>query len=600
MTFPVKVFLCFAAAFAAAAGLFFGASAGGIRRAYGQMETDEVAAASENIQRELDRGSEDVVRRVGLVAESEATLRMVLDLSRPQPDFSVYANDARGAARTNGLELCEFVTNDGTVISSAHAPETVGRKADWVTQAAGAGQGTALLRREQIAGETVITQMSVRVVSVGEKKLYIAGGRRVDYRMLQALPLAAGMRALLFVDPDGKCSGQNVYDPSGTIVPAGAAASFLAQICRNPGAAGTRPSFADRSNAETYYALPLTAPDRTALGAAVLVHSEAAELAAERGLRRQLFMALVLGFAVGALVSYWGASSLARPLARLARSARDIAALAPGARADERGGPEVASLARALNQAAEKLAAERERLLQVERVTAWREMTQRLTGEIESALDQLAAGRREGDVSDAVANFHRLLDRFREFGELLVLPLQSVQLNDVVRVVLRDLEPFFNPAALDLARPPVSPEVSLAEDLPRVHGDSTVLGRAVDTFLLYAVYSMPAGGTLVVRTDAAAAFVRLQVEWPGPFPTEEEAKRLFSPNRVRRAYATGLELATAQAIVAGHGGSVRGESLPGVSRILVQLPVEGKGQVSSEPAGKMDTFVGSSSRLPHG
>jgi signal transduction histidine kinase len=585
MTFPAKVFLCFAVSFSLAVGLFFAAAQGGIRRAYVQMQADALTAASDNVQRELDRGAEDAARRVGLVAESEATMRMALDLSRPQPDFSMYANDAVGAARTHGLELCEFVSDDGTVISSAQAPERIGRKEDWIPQAAAGTPGKAFLRREEIDGIIVITQVVVRMVPVGEKKLYIAGGRRLDYRLLQALPLAAGMRALLFVDPDGKCSGQTVYDAEGTVVSAGGAAPFLTQICRNPGAPGTRPfPYAGRNDAETYSAVPLTAPDHTALGAALVVYSGAAELAAERSLRGQLLMVLALGFAIGALLSYWGAVSLARPLARLARSAREIAALAPHVHAAEKGGPEVAALAQALNEAAEKLAAERERLMQVERITAWREMTLRLTAEIESALDQLAEGRRAGDVSEAVANFHRLLDRFREFGELLVLPMHSVQLNDVVRTVLSDLEPLFYPTALGLARPPVSPEVALAEDLPLVHGDSAVLARAVDTFLLYAVYSMPAGGTLVVRTDAMAAFVRLQIVWPGSFSTEEEAKRLFSPNPVKRTYVTGLELATAQAIVVGHGGSVRTENSGGTSRILIQIPVEAKGQPSPEPA----------------
>jgi hypothetical protein len=277
-----------------------------------------------------------------------------------------------------------------------------------------------------------------------------------------------------------------------------------------------------------------------------------------------------------------------KPLVRLARSARDIAALAPGARAEARGGPEVTALALALNQAAQKLAAERERLMQAERVAAWREMTRRITAEIESALDALAEARGSGDVTDGIAAFQRVLDRFREFGELLVLPVESVRLNDVVRGVLRDLEPLFNPTANDVTRPPVSPEVSLAEDLPAIRGDSSALGRALDTFLLYAVYSMPTGGTFVLRTERAPGFALLRIEWPGPFPNEEEAERLFSSEPVKRTYVAELELAAAQATITDHGGTVetiRGEHTSAlVIRIPEEHPALPAGATGREPA----------------
>ncbi|HKO05353.1 MAG TPA: hypothetical protein VJW51_11420 [Candidatus Acidoferrales bacterium] len=575
MTFPAKVFLSFVAAFALAAGLLFSAAVGGVRDTHARMEQGQVAAAFQNVRRELDRGAEDVSRRVGLVAESEATLRMVLDLSRPQPDYSVYSNDASGAARTHGLELFEFVTGDGTVISSTETAGASGQKEEWVAAAAQASDGKAFLRRELAGGEAAIVQMAVRAVAVGERKLYLVGGRRVDHRLLAVLPLGPGVRALLFVDAAGKCDAPQLRDSAGAPASAGTAEEFLTQICRNPAAGGEAHRFADAVAREDDFALPLVATDagaQGALGAVLIGYSSAAQMEEEQALWRRLLLALALGLVGGAAVSYWSTARLVRPLVRLARSAREIAALAPGARAEERGGPEVVALAQALNQAAQKLAAERERLLQAERVAAWREMTRRVTAEIEVALDALAEARKSGDVSEGIAGFHRVLDRFREFGELRVLPIEPVQVNDVVRAVLRDLEPLFHQAATDITRPPVAPEVSLAEDLPVVRGDCEALGRALDTFLLYAVYSMPAGGTIVVRTERAPGFVVLRIEWPAPFPNEEEAARLFSSTPLKRTYAAALELASAQATISDHGGTVetvRGER---ASALVVRLP----------------------------
>jgi len=574
MTFPAKVFLSFMAAFALAAGLLFSAAIGGVQRTHAGMEQGQVAAAFENVKREVDRGAEDVSRRVSLVAESEPTLKMALDLSRAQPDYSVYANDASGVRRTHGLELFEFVSDDGTVISSTESSGASGHKEEWVPAVAQATEGRAFLRRWPGVGERAIAQLAVRELSVGPRKMYVVGGRTVDHRLLAVLPLGPGMRALLFVDANGKCDAQQLWDATGTPASPGTAADFLTAVCRNPTAGGESHRFSDSVARENDYALPLTAADQEVLGAVILGYSSVAQIAEEQALWRRLLLALALGLAGGAAVSYGSSARLVKPLVRLARSARDIAALSPAARAEERGGPEVVALAQALNQAAQKLAAERERLLQAERVAAWREMTRRVSAEIEAALEALSEARRSGDVSGGVAGFQQVLDRFRDFGDLLVLPMQTVRLNDLVRAVLRDLEPLFNPTVSDITRPPVSPEVSFAEDLPAIRADSSALSRALDTFLLYAVYSMSAGGTFVVRTERVPGFVVLRVEWPAPFPNDEEAARMFSSVPLKRSYAAGLELAVAQAIIADHGGTVETQRGEAASALIVRLPEE--------------------------
>ena len=598
MTFPAKVFVSFLAAFALAAVLLFSAAITGERRTFSALESSQVAAAFENVKRELDRGSEDVVRRVNLVAESEATLRMALDLSRPQPDYSIYANDASGAARTHALEIFEFVSADGTIISSTEPTGASGRKEDWVAAAAEANEGRSFLRRGTSAGELSISQLASRTISIGGQKMYAVGGRRLDHRLLAAIPLGPGMRTLLYVDANGNCDPQQMIDSTGASASPGSAAEFLAQVCRNPAAGGRGQKFGDRVAHEDDFAMPLTAADHSVLGAVVIGYSSAAHQAEDEILWRRLWLALLIGIVAGALVSYWSSARLVKPLVRLARSAKEIALLTPGARAEERGGPEVVALAQALNQAAQKLAAERERLLQAERIASWREMTRRLTADIESALEALGEARAAGDASEGVAAFQRVLDRYREFGEMLVLPVQSLRLNDVVRAVLRDLEPLFNPSVHDVTRPPISPEVALAEELPAIRGDSSALGRALDTFLLYAVYSMPTGGTFVVRTGHVPGFVSLRIEWPGRFPNEEEAVRLFSAEPIKRAYLSALELPAAHAIITDHGGTVetiRGEQ---TSALVLRFPEEVSAPAATAPEREPTAIPGPAPASP--
>ena len=587
MTFPAKVFLSFIAAFALAAGLVFSAAISGLRRTYGQMEQGQVSAAFENARREIERGAEDVTRRVSLVAESEATVRMALDLSRAQPDYSIYANDASGAARTHGLELFEFVSSEGMVISSTEALGSEGRREDWVVPAAQATGGRAFLRRWTDNGQAAIAQVAVREIPVGEKKLYVVGGRLVNYHLLALLPLASGTHAMLLVNAGGKCDSPLLWDAAGAPASPGSAAEFLARVCKNPAAGGEGNRFADSVARENDYALPLSALDQSVLGAVVISYSSAAQAAEEQVMWRRLLLALLIGVLAGSALSYASVKGMVRPLVRLTRSARDIAALSPSARAEERGSPEVVALARALNQAAQKLAAERERSLQAERVAAWREMTRRTTAEIEAALEALGEARDSGNVAEGIASFERVLERFRDFGDLLVLPMQSVRLNDIVRSVLRDIEPLFNPAISDVSRPPVTPEISLAEDVPSIRADSSALARALDTLLLYAVYSMSAGGTFLLRTERIPGFAVLRIEWPAAFPNVEEAARMFSSTPVKRSYAAGLELATAQAIIADHDGTVETVSSETTSALIIKLPevpvTPAAGATESEP-----------------
>jgi hypothetical protein len=121
----------------------------------------------------------------------------------------------------------------------------------------------------------------------------------------------------------------------------------------------------------------------------------------------------------------------------------------------------------------------------------------------------------------------------------------------------------------------------------------------VDTFLLYAVYSMPAGGTFLVRTERVPGFAVMRLEWPGPFPNEEEAARLFSSAPVKRAYSAGLELASAQAVISDHGGTVetaRGET---VSAIIVRLPEAQEAPAPAQaPAERAPTPTARSSADP--
>lgn len=598
--FSTKLFLIFTLAFGGAVAVSTGAGLRGVRRGFAQLEAERVAASVALTRHELDRLGQDVDHRVGAVADSEATTRMALDINGPKPDLSIYAGDALGVATHQGFELFEFVTDDGIIISSHHAPDRIGQKDDWVRAAAEQDRPSAFLARVDTLQGPVIAQVSVRAVRVGEKKMYLFGGRRVDERLLASLVLPAGVRALLYLNLDGKGTVQNLLDAKGEQTSAGPLATLVTDALQQPDSA-TRAPFPSASASETFYGLPVAAPDRTALGVVVFGHTAIERLAIERVLAEQALLAGALGIVLGWVVSLWGASRISRPLEKLAASARAMAAGSAKARADESGNREIAAMGRALNETMEKLTAERARLVQSERVAAWREMARRAAHDFDAALARLesAAAVRPGSLGEgsnsagpsgansmlqeSLEGLRETEKRLREFGDLFVLPLQAVHLNDVVCSVVRDFEPLFSSPVTEATRPPIHPEVHLAEDLPAVQADPGLLTRAVDLLLLFAVNSMPAGGTFTLRTEATASLVHLEISWAGAAPAPEETDRGFTPGGLARRYSSGLELPTVQAIISDHGGSMSISSADGYTHIRLQLPAAVAPAGSPEP-----------------
>src|SRR5271155_935413 len=104
------------------------------RRAFDELNRQHTDALVEQFQREFDRRGHDVLHRVQGIAEAEPTVRMAIDLSRPNADISVYVNDGHGVAKSHQLDLLDFVNNDGTIISSQESPARFNYKMEWVTK----------------------------------------------------------------------------------------------------------------------------------------------------------------------------------------------------------------------------------------------------------------------------------------------------------------------------------------------------------------------------------------------------------------------------------------------------------------------------------
>ena len=134
MTFRTKLFVNFMLALLLSVGLVTAGVTVVTRHAFDELNRENTDALVAQFQREFDRRGHDVLNRVQGIADAEPTVRMAIDLSRPNADISVYVNDARGMAQSHQLDFLDFVGTDGSIISSAEWSARFGYKMQWVTQ----------------------------------------------------------------------------------------------------------------------------------------------------------------------------------------------------------------------------------------------------------------------------------------------------------------------------------------------------------------------------------------------------------------------------------------------------------------------------------
>ena len=555
------------------------------RRAFESLDDQRTEALISQFRREFARRGDEVVRRVEGIARSEAALRIAIELSRPGPDYSQFVNEAASLAQAHGLDFLELVSHDGAIVSSAHWPARYGYKADWVLEQADWNE--AFLRSEELPNETALALMTVRTVSAGEKKLHIAGGKRLGQEFLNSLVLPAGMRALLYHNKQPGFDEKSLTGASGPVPEAEKLAPLIERVLSKGGE--STETVDAREGPETVQAIPLAGHEAKLLGV-LLVGSSRRELASlVRRIRTAGMVAGGIGILLGVLLSYWVTARVTRPVALLAQGAQKVAAGDWSARVDVRSRDEIGELARAFNGMTQQLLEQRDRLVQAERVAAWRELARRLAHELknplfpiqitienmqrarEKAPEQFDEVFRESTATllEELANLKAIVGRFSDFAKMPPPQFETVDLNETLRRAVRLFEAQLNAPG----RPPITPEVLCDDNVGSVRADPEQLHGALRNLMLNAIDAMPAGGTLTLRTRRQNGAVLLEISDTGEGLTPEERERLFTPYYTTKQNGTGLGLAIVQSVVSDHGGRISVESERGRGTTFrIELP----------------------------
>ncbi len=606
VTFRVKLLVIFLLTIILSISLVAWTVSGRISRRFEELAAQRSAALVEQFRIEFARRGEELGRIVGGLADAEATLRMAIELASANPDYSLYIHDARGLARAHQLAFVEMLESNGSVFSSSHQPNRFGLKNEWADPALDWTAEGAFLMREGFPSErsdgspgparSELVLVAVRRVGVGEKKIFIIGGQVLDASFLNSLVLPEGMRALLYRDL------QPAFSPEQLLGRAGAVAQpqkLVPLIEKARAGAATAPAGAAvtdtvrwtdaDADAEAFHAIPLRGRAGDLLGVMLAGSSRRELVETQRFIRQMALLAGVVGVLFALALSWWSAVRITLPVERLAGAAGRVAAGDWDARVYVGSRDEIGALADAFNQMTRQLAEQRERLLQAERVAAWRELARRLAHELKNPLFPLQitienlqrARQQRPEQFDEVFrestatllaeldNLKTIVGRFSEFARMPAPNLGAVDVNDMVRNAVRLFEGQFSGAG----RPQIETSLHLEEDLPPIQADRDLLHRAMQNLVLNALDAMAAGGTLTVRTARIGAGVRIEVTDTGQGLTREECERLFTPYYTTKQYGTGLGLAIVQSVVSDHAGRISVQSEPGAGATFrIELP----------------------------
>jgi two-component system, NtrC family, nitrogen regulation sensor histidine kinase NtrY len=162
------------------------------RRAFEERDRQRAEAIAGQFRREFAGRGAEVARRLERIAASESMQTMALELARPDADPAPYVEEARALAADHALDFLEIADQNGAIISSAQWPARFGYRTDAPRHPSG-----PFLARQELPAETALGLIAVRSVHVGDARLLLVGGERLDRHFLGSLVLPAGTRAFL-------------------------------------------------------------------------------------------------------------------------------------------------------------------------------------------------------------------------------------------------------------------------------------------------------------------------------------------------------------------------------------------------------------------
>ena len=538
------------------------------RKSFRQLDQERTTTLVSQFRREFEREGDDIIRAVSAIAGSEAMQQMAFELSGGG-DSATHVNDAATYAAVQHLDFLDLLAPDGTIISSAHWPARFGYKQRWfLTDQPGSIPQHTFLRQVETLQGTFLGILAIRTVHARGVNFYVIGGRKLDSALLQSLATPSGMRILVYSPPEqgpaGFLSSTSESFEGDKLMP------LVQKALQQREEASATVPWDDSGREEVFHAVAL--PGFGDKPAAVLLvgNSLQQQKALEAHIAKVSLLIALCGVAFGLILSGVIAAHITHPVQQLAEAATQIGGGNWDVHVEPASNDEIGRLAQAFNQMTQELIAQKERLVQTERVAAWRELARRLAHELKNPLfplqltvENLLRAREAGQeqfeeifreststLLAEIANLKTIIGRFSDFSKMPAPQLQKVDLNEIVRSVAQLFQGQFS---RDSAR---IETVLRLDAIPTIYADPVLLRRVVENLVLNAIDAMPKGGRLTFLTSATDKYAVFELLDTGTGLTPEECERLFTPYYTSKQHGTGLGLAIVQSVISDHQGKI--------------------------------------------
>jgi len=582
-----------------------------MRQVFEQRDQEETALFVSQFQREFQHRSAEVAAAVDRIAASERMRSIAFQLAQ-SGDASPFVTEAQALARDAQLDFLEIIGPDGKIVSSAQWPARFG----YFEPIAGADEPAFLKTEDLPDGSSALGLFAIRHVGHPEsgagQPIRLFGGKRLDKSFLADLPVAPGMQVALYRHEDqsptvaqqdhlGPYRFRFDFDPKRLISTSGEVphADHYEPLIRSAFQTGQQTNSilyltSRREDSVNATAIPLKSDTGEVLAVLTVAISRGSMVQAQQHIRAIAYGVAAGGILIAIIASLWIASRVSRPIEQLAHAAEEVAGGNWEARVPERGHDEISVLARSFNHMTGELVAQRDRLVQTERVAAWRELARRLAHELKNPLfplqltvENLIRARelspeefdevfRESThtLGMEIANLKTIIGRFSDFSRMPKPQLERIDANEALR---RAAQLYFPAASVAAENSNMESKIDCVLEVASsplwIDADPELLHRALTNLVLNAMDAMPDGGTLTLSAKSLEDKVEIRVSDTGEGLTPEECERLFTPYYTTKQHGTGLGLAIVQSVVADHNGAIAVESSRGGgATFVITLP----------------------------
>ena len=282
-----------------------------------------------------------------------------------------------------------------------------------------------------------------------------------------------------------------------------------------------------------------------------------------RGIQVQIITTIVGAGVVGVLAGIFLSRWLVSPLQQLEKAASSIQERQYEVRVEERGGQELAAVAKAFNEMAERLgeAESLRRHLLSDVAHELRHPVHILQGNLQAMLDGVYPTNEEelSRLMGQTRHLNRLVNDLHELAQAearqLPLNMEQVPMAELVKETTQLFQPTAKTGSIHL-------QAILEGELPTLELDRGRMKQVLSNLLNNALKYTPAGGHITVTLTTNSDNVTMVVADDGSGIAADDLPKIFDrfyradSARRRDGESTGLGLAIVKAIVQAHDGDV--------------------------------------------